>query len=303
MVRTLREMPDAEVVAVASPTAGRAGDFAAKWGIPTACNSVAELTEQAPDVAYVGSSNHRHLGDAEELIKAGIPVLCEKPLTTTTYEAERIVGAARKSGVFLMEAMWMVFQPFWIKLLDLLGDGAIGRLHLIRADFGIKVDPSPSRRWFSPAQGGGALLDLGVYPVTLALSLAGTPLTIDAAGTMTDTGVDAQVGMVFRHRDDVLSILDCSFLADTPVGAVISGAEGRIELEPHFHQSRRLTLHRGRHQIEHFDVGYEGSGYQFEVEEVHRCLAAGLTESTARPLDDTLEVIRVLDRVRTTAFA
>ncbi len=302
MLDTLRALPDTEVVAVASHTPGRAGDFAAKWGIPIACNSVRELTEEGPDAAYVGSANHHHLGDVEELIKARVPILCEKPLTTTSYEADRIIRTARKNKVFLMEAMWMRFLPFWDRLNDLIGNDAVGPVRTIRADFGFRADDDPGRRWFSPAQGGGALLDIGIYPVTFAIILAGMPSEIEATGTLTSTGVDAQVAMAFRHDSDVVSVLDCSIVSDTPIRATVSGPKGRIELAPRFFHTPQLSLYRGSDLIETFDTAYEGSGYRYEVEEVHRCISAGLSESTVRPLADTLDVLAVLDKVRTTAF-
>ena len=172
-MRTLREIEGAEVVAVASPTPGRADAFAAEWDIGVACPSVAALADTDIDVAYIGSANHRHPGDAAALLDAGIPTLCEKPLATTAYEASEMIQLARSKGVFLMEAMWMRFLPFWDRLVGLLDDGAIGPLRMIRADFGIRAETDPTRRWFNPAQGGGALLDVGIYPVSFAMGLAG----------------------------------------------------------------------------------------------------------------------------------
>ena len=302
MTNTLREMPDAEVAGVASPTPGRAAAFAQEHNIANHHQSVASLAESGIDVAYIGSSNHRHRSDAAVLLEAGIPVLCEKPLTTSLLEAERLVSVARAQGVFLMEAMWMRFMPFWGRLVSLIEDGAIGPIHMIRADFGIAANADPQRRWFDPLQGGGALLDVGIYPVSLALGLAGEPRSIKAAGTRASTGVDAQVGMLFEHDGGAISVLDCSFVADTPIRATVSGPNGRIALCPPFNRSSRLQLWRGGIMTDAYDVGYPGSGYQFEVEEVHRCLKAGVTDSPVRPLADTLGVLGVIDRVRGRAF-
>lgn len=302
MAKTLRDMPDAEVVAVASPTPGRAEAFAAEFDIPQATISVEQLVGLDIDVAYIGSSNHRHPADVATLLTAGIPVLCEKPLATTAFEAEKMMDLARQHGVFLMEAMWMRFLPFWDRMTSLIDGGAVGPIRMIRADFGIAANPDPRRRWFNPLHGGGSLLDVGIYPVSFAVALAGEPRLVEAAGTKTETGVDAQVGMIFRHDHDVLSILDCSFVADTPLTAAVSGPVGRITLERPFHHTGQLTLARSDDRIETFPVAFDGSGYRFEVEEVHRCLASHRIESPMRPLADTLGVIRVLDRVRSTAF-
>jgi predicted dehydrogenase len=303
MAATLAEMPDAELVAVASPTPGRAFDFGAGLGVP-AFDSVEEMLEVVrPDAVYVASSNHRHLDDALAAAAAGIPTLCEKPMAVNRADAARMVDAFRHRGVFLMEAMWMRFQPFWDRLAALLAAGAIGTPRIIRADFGFVADPDPARRWSDPAQGGGALLDLGVYPLTFAHLLGGPAEAMVAQGVAAATGVDGSTSIGLRHANGMLSVLDCSILADTPTTAVVSGNEGRIELEAPFHHTRTLSVYRGGAVLETIPVGYEGSGYRFEVDEVHRCLREGLSESNVHPLDDTLAVMGLIDQARALAYS
>ena len=225
-------------------------------------------------------------------------MLCEKPLAADLSGARAIVEAARRTDTFLMEAMWMRFLPAWSRLEELIAAGAIGQVRTIKADFGVIANPDPDRRWFDPAQAGGSLLDVGIYPVTFAYLLAGAPTRISGVSTRAASGVDAQFGIAMRHPDDVVSILGSSFVSDTDLSATVSGTEGRIVLTAPFHHSSRLERWISGDRVEVFDTSYEGSGYAFEVVEVERCLTEGLPESPLHPLDDTLAVMDILDRLR-----
>jgi predicted dehydrogenase len=298
MANTILHMDDAIVTAVASRSAERAHRFAAAHGIPNAFDDVAALAESDEvDCVYVGSANHRHLDDATQCLLDGKPVLCEKPLTTSLADAEQLVGTARSTGSFLMEAMWMRFQPFWDPMLDWIEQGRIGELRHITADFGIPADPDPGRRWFDPEQGGGALLDVGIYPVTLACLLAGEPLRSVQLSVAADTGVDAQTAAILEHPGGVISVLGSSFVADTPIEATVSGPSGRIHLAAPFHHTPRMSLWVRNELVEELDTSYAGSGYRWEVREVQRCVEQGLAESPRHPLEDTLMVMRVLHTV------
>ncbi len=298
MANTILHMDDAIVTAVASRSAERAQRFAAAHGIPQAFDQVAALADSdAVDCVYVASSNDRHLDDATLCLLNGTPVLCEKPLTTSLDDAEQLVGTSRSTGTFLMEAMWMRFQPFWKPMLEWIEGGRIGELRHITADFGIPARPDPSRRWFDPSQGGGALLDVGIYPVTLACLLAGPPVRTVHLSVAADTGVDAQTAIVLEHAGGVVSVLGSSFVADTAIEATVSGPEGRIHLAAPFHHTPRMSLWVRDRLVEELDTSYAGSGYRWEVREVQRCVEEGLAESPRHPLDDTLMVMRVLDTV------
>lgn len=283
------------VAAVASRSAERATDFVGRHGLDARPGTVDDLVGDPPDVVYVGSSNHHHLDDAIACLDAGIPVLCEKPLTPDLATTDRMIRQARDNGVFLMEAMWMRFQPAWMLLESLIADGRIGPIRTIHADFGIVANDDPERRWFDPAQAGGSLLDVGIYPVTFAQLLAGPPLEIHAAHTLTGTGVDAQYAITLKHENDVLSLLGSSFVSDTNLTATVSGPLGRLHLASPFHHSPRVEHWRGGGLVEFWEVEHDGSGYTFEVAEVERCLAAGLTESPRHPLADTRAVMATLD--------
>ncbi len=298
MVATLTEVPSARPVAVTSRSPERAASFAARHGLAVAATPATLAERPDVDVVYVASTHDRHVSDAAAALERGVPVLCEKPLAATVAQARRLVEVARRGRVFLMEAMWMLFQPAWDVLVELIDDGRVGAVRYVEADFGFPADPDPGRRWFDPAQAGGALLDIGVYPVTFARTLLGDPEEVAAVRVDADTGVDLQVGAVMRHVGGALSLIGCSFAADTAIQAVVAGPEGRLVVRAPFHHATSITHHRRSRLVESFDVGYVGSGYRFEVEEVHRCLRAGLVESSRHPLDASLAVLALLERIR-----
>jgi len=297
MVEAIHQV-GSDVVAIGSRSPRRAAAFASTHGLDAVAGTVEDLVSAAPDVVYVASANHRHVTDAVSCLEAGIPVLCEKPLAADLAGSRKIVEAAQSTGTFLMEAMWMRFQPAWSRLGELIASGVIGQVRTIKADFGIVANPDPGRRWFDPAQAGGSLLDVGIYPVTFAYLLAGAPSQVEGVATPAPSGVDAQFGIVMRHPDDVVSILGSSFVSDSDLSATVSGTEGRIVVTAPFHHSSRLERWISRERVEVFDTSHEGSGYAFEVIEVERCLTEGLTESPRHPLDDTLAVMDILDRLR-----
>ena len=283
---------------VASRSAERAAGFVERRRIDARPGTVDGLIDDRPDVVYIGSSNHNHLDDALACLEAGIPVLCEKPLTPDLATTDRMIEAAHTSGVFLMEAMWMRFQPAWMLLESMIADGRIGPIRTIHADFGIVANDDPERRWFDPAQAGGSLLDVGIYPVTFAQLLAGPPLEVHATRTLTHTGVDAQYAIAMKHDDDVLSLVGSSFVSDTNLTATVSGPLGRLHVTSPFHHSSRVEHWRSGELAGSWEVEYEGSGYAFEVAEVELCIAAGLTESPRHPLADTRAVMATLDALR-----
>jgi len=297
MVGALRELDDADVVAVASPTPGRAEQFAGQFDISRFHTDPRELAGTV-DVAYVASANHRHPGDVSALIGAGVPVLCEKPVAIDSQTALAMREEARAAGVFFMEAMWMVFQPFWPILVDLVSDGAVGELSSIDATFNFTADRS-DRRLFDPAMGGGALLDIGIYPVSLVHAFAGVPTEISASAEIGASGVDEQVAAVMRHAGGVQSVVSASLRSDRHIAAQIGGTEGSVTLADPFHASPRVTLRRRGATVAEYDTS--GTGLKFEAAEVHRCLEAGLVESDARPHAHTIAVLRILDRIRAEA--
>jgi predicted dehydrogenase len=299
MTEALKARSDAVVTAVGSRTASRARAFAETLGIPQAHGSYEELADDdAVDIVYVATTNEQHLATTLACIDAGKAVLCEKPLGLSDHEAEQMANAAQRTGTFLMEAMWMRFQPFLTKVETLISGGEMGTVRHLHADFSIPLPYAPDNRWFDPGQGGGSLLDLGIYPLTLAYHLLGVPLATTAIAQLAPTGVDAQIGVQSTHEGETISVLTSSLVADGAWEATISGTAGRIRVHSPFHHSPRVTLHRRGELVASHDTSYSVSGLQFEIDEVHACLSRGATESDRMPLDDSIAIAAWMTEVR-----
>lgn len=298
LVEAIRQVPGGEVVAIGSTSSERASAFAELHGIPGRYSTYEDVAaDPNVDAVYVATTNNLHLANTLVSVDHGKPVLCEKPFALNRRQAEEMVAAARASGVFLMEAMWMRFQPATSRVEAIVRSGRIGDLRSVVADFGFVAGPHPSDRLFDRTLGGGTVMDLGVYVVTFATLLLGPPTSITASGQMSAAGIDEQAGILLRHRGG-MSTLSTSFIADSSMEAIVAGSDGHIRVHAPFHHSPRLTIERRGEVVETIDTSYEGSGYRFEVEEVHRCLLEGATESQRMSLDDTLTVMSTLDEIR-----
>ncbi|GAA1825009.1 Gfo/Idh/MocA family oxidoreductase [Microlunatus capsulatus] len=285
----------AELVAVASRSAERAQAFADDLGVPRAHGSYAELlAADDVDVVYIATPHPQHHALALAAIAAGKAVLVEKTFTATTAGAEEVVAAARAARVFVMEAMWTRFQPAVVAARALVDDGAIGEVRQVQADLGVERPFDPADRMFDPAQGGGALLDLGVYVVSFAQYFLGTPDRVVAHGSLTSTGVDAEAGLLLGYDDGRVATLLATLRHHTPGAARIQGTTGWIEVPPRFHHPGSVVLHRRGAEPEVITRPATGGGYAHELVEVTEAVAAGRTESAVMPLDDTLAVQRVL---------
>jgi predicted dehydrogenase len=298
-VEDLRLLPDAEVLAVGSRSETSAKGFADVHRIPRAYGSWQALADDPDvDVIYVATPHSAHREATLICLEAGRATLTEKPMALHVPETEAMVEAARSRGVFLMEAMWTRCFPAIHRVAGLVADGAIGRVTAVHADFGVSGPFEASHRMRNPELGGGALLDLGVYPVTFAHLLLGAPDEIAAWASLTPEGVDATTGMIFGYASGALAALTCTFEGQTGTRASVTGTEGRIEMRPPFFMPNGYTLYRNGAQPEVVDLPVPGYGYHYEAAEVHRCLRAGLTESSVVPLSETLSVMRTLDEVR-----
>jgi predicted dehydrogenase len=285
-------------LAVASRDAGRARAFADAHGFERAYGSYAELVADPDvDVVYVATPHAQHHAVVRSLLDAGTAVLVEKPMTCTADAARDLVGLARERGTFLMEAMWTRFQPLVARLRALVADGAIGQLRTVTAEFGFRADPAAvAHRLLDPAQGGGALLDLGVYPVAFAQMLLGAPSSVAVTGSLASTGVDAEAALLLGWPGGEQALLSTSLISTPGGGATLIGTRGRIELEAPFHRTPRLVVHRaGAGEPEVVEAPYHARGYVHQLEHVQDCLARGLVESPVMPLADTLAVAQVLD--------
>ncbi|MGY1728863.1 Gfo/Idh/MocA family protein [Geodermatophilus sp. SYSU D01062] len=287
----------ARPVAVASRSADRARAFAQQHGLERAYGSYAELlADPDVDVLYVATPHPQHHAIALAAVEAGKALLVEKAFTATTAGAQEVVTAAREAGVFVMEAMWTRFQPAVVRMRELIADGAIGEVRSVQADLGVDRAYDPADRLFALELGGGALLDLGVYVVSFAQMLLGTPDTVTAAGSTYPTGADAEAALLLGWEDGRSATLTTSLRYPTPGQARVFGTGGWIDVLPRFHHPATIVLHRTGAEPEEITRPAEGVGYSHELAEVTRCLQEGRTESAVMPLADTLAVQEILGR-------
>lgn len=288
--------PGSVAVAAASRSLDRAQAFVDDHGLEKAYGSYADLIA-APDidVLYIATPHPQHHKIAVAALQAGKAVLVEKTFTATVAGAEDIVTTAQGNGVFAMEAMWTRFQPAVVAARKLIEDGAIGEVRQLQADLGVDRPYDESDRLFDPAQGGGALLDLGVYVVSIAQYFLGVPDRLEVTGSLAPTGVDWEVGLLLGYDDGRAATLLGSLRHHTPGACRIFGTKGWIEIPPRFHHPDRIVLHRTGADPEEIVRPPQGVGYSHELVEVSECLRAGRTESLVMPLADTLAVQRILN--------
>jgi predicted dehydrogenase len=297
VIADFRVVDGARATAVASRSLPRAQDFADRHGLQRAYGSYAELLDDPEiDVVYVATPHPQHAAIARAGLRAGKALLVEKAFTATSAGAAEVVDLARASGVFVMEAMWTRFLPAVVHMRELIAAGAIGEVRSVQADLGVQRDFDPHDRLFALELGGGALLDLGVYVVSFAQMLLGTPATVTAVGSLFPTGVDAEAALLLGYPDGRSAAVQTSLLNALPGQARVFGTEGWIDVLPRFHHPQTFVLHRRDSEPETIVRQQLGGGYAHELIEVNECLRAGRTESSVMPLEDTLAVQRVLQQ-------
>lgn len=296
--RSMALVDGGEIVAVSSRSIERADAFGDRHGVARRYEGVDDLVaDDGVDAVYVATPHSRHHADTLAALAGGKHVLCEKAFALDARQAAEMVAAARTAGLFLMEALWSRFLPPYRVLRSLLDEGAIGEPILVEADFGFQAAFDPTHRLFDLAQGGGALLDLGIYPVQLCTFVLGLPERVVADGVVGETGADELVAALLHHPGGRLGIAKAATRAPMACTARIGGTHGTIQLPAFMHCPGSLTVQRptGTEEIE---TGWEGEGLQFEIEEVHRCLTAGATESEVMGLDESVALMGILDDIR-----
>jgi predicted dehydrogenase len=290
-------------VAVGSRREGSADAFGDRFGIPNRhVGYEALVADPEVDVVYVATPHPMHHEDALLALRAGKHVLVEKPFTMNAAEAEELAAEARARGLFLMEAMWARFVPHMVEVRRLLAEGALGDVVTVIADHGQWFAEDPAFRLFAPELGGGALLDLGIYPVSFASMALGTPDRVVALADPAFTGVDAQTSILLGHPGGAHAVLTCTLAAKSPTRAVIVGTEARIDIEGPFYAPPAFTLTPRTGEPQRVELPSEG-GLRYEADEVARCVEAGLLESPVLPLDETVAIMRTMDAVTRSASA
>jgi predicted dehydrogenase len=288
----------AQLVAVGSRNRDRAERFATAHGIPTVHTGYRGLVEdERVDAVYVATPHSEHLEHALLAIAAGKHVLVEKAFTRNAGEAEQVFAAAREAGVFVMEAMWTRFLPHVDALHQVVDAGEIGEIINVSADHGQYFAFDPKSRLFDPNLAGGALLDLGVYPVSFAHDFLGVPDSIQAVGQLTETGVDGQITIAMTYGERTQATLMTTLWAKSPTTAEITGTEGRISVAGNFYGPSSFRVQRLDGRVWTFDKPSE-KGLQYEAAEVARRVAAGDVESPRMTWENTLEVMRTMDTIR-----
>ncbi len=295
----LKILPDAKLIAVGSRSAESAGTFGIEFEVPRRHVSYEALVNDPEvDVIYVATPHSCHKDNTLLALAAGKAVLCEKPFAINAREAEQVIAFAGARKLFLMEAMWTRCFPLMERLRELIESKAIGEVRMLTADFGFRAEIQEEQRLFNPAFGGGALLDVGVYPVSLASMIFGAPTQIASLAHLGKTGVDEEAAMILSHSKGQLAVLSTAIRTDTPQEAIIMGTTGRIRIHSLWWHPTTMTLTREGVTDEVMEFPHAGNGYQFEAMEVMKCLRAGQLESRLMPLDETLAIMKTLDTIR-----
>ncbi len=296
----LKAVPDAALVAIGSRDETRARTFAAQYGAAHAFGSYAELAE-APDIdaVYIATPHPHHAAPAMACLESGKAVLCEKPFTVNAPELEAVIARARARNVFLMEAMWTRFLPVMADVRAWIDSGRIGEPRLVQADFGFRCGWNPAGRLLNPNLAGGSLLDVGVYTISFASWVFGgrMPVQVSGAAHIGATGVDEQMAAVLRYDKGELAALISAVQTATPHVATILGTAGRIQVGPPFWRATTASLTAGS-DTETIERPHAANGYEYEAMEVGRCLRAGLSESPGMHLDESLQIMRIMDLLR-----
>ena len=292
--------PGNVLAAVGARQAERAAGFAERFGAPRSYGSYQQLAADPDvDVVYIATTHPGHHDQALMAIEAGKAVLVEKPVCLNAADAREVFAAAAAAGVFAMEAMWMRTNPLIRKAQELVAGSAIGELVSVRAEMGLGRPFDASHRLYDLANGGGALLDLGIYPVTFGWIFLGRPSAVSVTGALAATGSDATVAMQWSYPDGRDAQLWCSAPVKVPYRALVVGTEGWIRAEGRFHRPSALTVMMGGLESRLDDpLGADVHGYGPEIAEVARCLRAGLTESPLIPAADTIAILELLDGMR-----
>ena len=298
--KDLQLVENTAIAAVASRNAAKAEEFAAQYGVKKHYGSYNELFE-APnvDIVYIATPHDSHLQWTMAALNAQKHILCEKPMGVNRMQVEKMIEAAQKNGVFLMEALWSKFNPTIKTCVELAKSGtAIGRVNRLYADFNFKVDAPDTSRLFNPDLAGGALLDVGIYPIFLAYCIFGKPKEILATTRFHRTGADLQTSAILKYENATANI-SCGFDSQSDMQAKIYGTKGQITIESRWHEASAYTIHNPKKGTsQSFSLPKKGKGYTYEIEECIRCIAAGKLQSDDWSHQNSLDLIQILDEIR-----
>lgn len=283
---------------VASREINKAEKFSKKFRSIKYYGSYEELADDSDiDIIYIATPHTFHFENTMMCLRKGKAVLCEKPMGINSDEVKIMVQEANSRNLFLMEGIWTRFIPATEKLIEILNRKLIGDILFIRADFGFKGDLNLESRVYNKRLGAGSLLDIGIYPIYLSLLTNGLPKDLKAMARMTETGVDSYCSMLFNYENGSKAILESTIESETPTEAYIYGSDGSIKLHSRFHHTEKITITRnGKKEI--FTIEYKGNGYIYEIEEANKCVINQEIESPKLPLKTSIDLIRIIDKVK-----
>ncbi len=297
--QALITLPNTQLLAIGSRHQHSAREFGKKFKVPRVYASYHELVSD-PDVAvvYIATPHPFHCRDSLMSLKNGKAVLCEKPFTLNAQEAQRLINLARQNQLFLMEAMWIRFTPLLQKIKGLVQADKIGDVRLIQSDFGYRFPWQPEHRALNPHLGGGALLDMGIYPISLtSFIMEQAPQTILSKAHLGDTTIDEQAAMLFQYEQGQMALLSCAVRTRTAQISYIYGTQGYIKIFGPWWQLKKAHLIIND-DTKIIDEPFQGNGYQYQAVEVNQCLRRGAQESDTMPLDETLVIMETMDKIR-----
>jgi predicted dehydrogenase len=296
---SFRDTLGATVYAVASRDQNKAKEFANTYNANRIFSSYEELVKDPDvDVVYIATPHPFHYEQTLLCLKVGKPVICEKPLAMNYRQASEMVAAAQKENVFLMEAMWSRFFPATKKMLELAHSGIIGEVKYVHAAFGFASPVNYEGRVYNMALGGGAQLDVGVYPLFLSLLLLGKPNEVKSFSHLAPTGADVTTSALLSYKNGSIANVLSSIVTDSPKDAFIMGTLGKIIMHSPWHKSQQLSVRLNSGEVTEYPFPFPGNGFQFQIEEVVNCLRAGKKESELMPHSLSLIMAEVSDEIR-----
>lgn len=294
-----KRIKNAKLIAVGSRFKKKAKDFANKYKMPRYYGSYQELVNDPEiDIVYIATPHNLHKSNTIMALKAGKAVLCEKPFSINHKEASEMITIARKKKLFLMEAMWSRFNPGLVKLKEIIDKKLIGNILQISGDFSFQIKYEPKKRWFNPELGGGALLDIGVYPISFTQWLLGEPSNIKSSVIKAKNGVDAQNNIVLEYNNKVITNMISSFKFEGSREMFIGGTKGEILIHKHWYRPLKISLSIRGKKNKVINIKEPGFGLNFQVDHVNNCLRNGKLESEIMPLKDSLSVMSIMDKIR-----
>jgi predicted dehydrogenase len=298
-VKGLSALEDAQLYAVASRSKEKAEAFGKQYAATKVYDSYEQLAgDKEVDIVYIATPNTSHKDNILLCLNNGKHVLCEKPFTINAEGAEEVIRLAREKKLFLMEAMWSRFFPIMNTVNSWLQKGLIGDIRVVTADFGFRREGPAEDRKVSPDRGGGALLDVGVYPISFASMVLGSfPKQITGVTSFYETGVDQQSAMLLSYDKGEMAVLSCAINTPTPKEARIIGNKGSIYI-PDFSRATNATLSVIGEEAITIEIPLEGNGYNYEAAAVMDCLRKGKLESELMPIDETIAIIKIMDELR-----